>query len=92
MPADWYDPEPEPVAVSISACGTACTKLLKHQCPQGQPTPKGATCEERCRTYEATGLVTFHPRCVSRIKSTLTDAQVCKAATACEKQTAKLLA
>lgn len=89
IPADWYDPEPSPPAVSVSACPAACAKLLKHGCPEGQPTPKGATCEERCRTYEASGLVTFHPRCVALVKSTLTDAQVCKAAKACEKQRSK---
>ena len=86
IPADWYDPEPGPSAAPRDVCAAACTRLRNHACPEGQPSPKGATCEERCHTYEKSNLVSFHPACVARVKDSLSDDKVCRAAKACEKQ------
>jgi hypothetical protein len=47
---DAAPPPPPPTCVDTeSMCCRSCLVLLEHQCTEGQPTAKGATCEERCQ-------------------------------------------
>lgn len=78
-----FDPAPREEIEPIEACAPACEKLLRHGCPQGQPTAHGHACERRCRDHERSGLVSWNPRCVARIRDVVPT--FCDVATACEK-------
>lgn len=66
-------PRPEPAPLGDSAapgdCSAACSHLRDLGCPAGQPTPKGASCEEVCQSTEDSGVVTLNPACVARAAS-----------------------
>jgi len=50
-------------------CATACDHLRELGCPEAEPTPGGATCEEVCRNAEASGTFTLNPRCIAELGS-----------------------
>jgi len=64
-------PGPEPVrphppdpAPAPEACDAACDKWRQLGCPEGQPTPNGASCEDVCRNAEESGATVLNPACV----------------------------
>lgn len=62
-------PHPSPEPPAPEACVVACERLQELGCPEGDPTPAGASCVEVCRATETSGLVTLRPACVARIQS-----------------------
>lgn len=66
-PAD-ADPEIE-LLLKQDRCAAACSNLRRLSCPEAKPTPKGAPCEEVCRSVEKSGLASYHPVCVARVRS-----------------------
>ena len=46
-------------------CAAACTTLRAHHCAAGDPTPKGASCEDVCQNTESSGYASMNPRCVA---------------------------
>jgi hypothetical protein len=48
-------PGPAPVPVTAS-CETSCDHLRAMHCKEGDPTPRGGTCEEVCRVATANGV------------------------------------
>lgn len=62
-PQDPPPPTPVPPPAP-DACGPACERFREFGCPEGQPTPQGAPCEEFCRNAEESGAITLNPLCV----------------------------
>lgn len=66
-------PSPVPVDVvpSIDAggCDGACARLRQLNCPEGNSTPEGASCEQVCRNTMAVGLVDIGTDCLRAINS-----------------------
>lgn len=78
-PAPAPDPAPTvfvPPPPGQTPCEGACARLVALGCPEGQPTPKGATCVAVCQNAEDSGVLSLWPDCVSK-------AQSCEAARAC---------
>ena len=63
------------------SCAHACARLRELDCPGGEPTDAGTTCEEVCRDTEASGVARFCPDDVAQI-TTCTDLD--RAFSACE--------
>jgi hypothetical protein len=43
--------QPPPVSrVTVENCATACSQLRALDCPEGKPTPRGASCEAVCES------------------------------------------
>lgn len=68
------DPPPDyptrirPIEAGTPAdCKAACDHLRSLGCEEGNPTPKGATCEDVCNSVESSGTVTLDPGCVANI-------------------------
>ena len=59
-----------------SDCQRACDNLRKLHCSAGEPTSKGASCEEVCMNTESSGYASMNPRCEATASS-------CEAADAC---------
>jgi len=67
---DVVQPGPAPHDAGTPAdCKTACDHLRALKCPEGEPTPKGATCETVCNHAEQSGTVTLWPGCVVKIQT-----------------------
>lgn len=65
-----YTPIDGPVAAGTEAdCQAACAALRAHHCPDGDPTPRGGTCEAVCLNTERSGYASMHPACVAKIDS-----------------------
>ncbi len=50
-------------------CAAACSHLRDLGCPEGEPTPGGATCEDWCTAVEDSGAATLNPECLAGVKS-----------------------
>lgn len=55
-----------PVRPDVPSCASACGRLADLGCEAGQPTPKGASCEEVCLNAERSGFALWDVGCVTR--------------------------
>lgn len=49
-----------------AGCARACENLRALGCPEGEPTPDGATCETWCSGVQKSGAYTLDTECVTR--------------------------
>lgn len=64
----------------LSECGKACTSYRKSGCKEGDPTPRGASCEEICENRLSEDLFPDYParlKCIAKSTS-CTEARNCK--------------
>ena len=54
-------------ARSLATCASACARLATLSCPEGRPTPSGASCLEVCLAARASRIA-LPIACVSRAK------------------------
>lgn len=76
-------PNPPPVDRDASApatCGDVCTHYRELGCKQGNPTPKGASCETVCENYQTSGIAKWNLACRVGVKS-------CESLDDCERPT-----
>jgi hypothetical protein len=63
-------PPPAPHDAGTPAdCTAACEHLRALKCPEGEPTAKGATCEDVCNHAEQSGTITLWPGCMVKLKA-----------------------
>lgn len=59
----------QPDAGTPADCDAACKHLRALKCPEGEPTAKGASCEDVCNNAENSQTITLSPVCVVKIKT-----------------------
>lgn len=57
----------QPDAGTPADCSAACDRLRELKCPEGEPTPGGASCEDVCNNAEQSETITLMPSCVMKI-------------------------
>lgn len=77
QPAQDAGADAGPAPVEGDACAHACTAYRRLRCEEGEPTARGAPCEDVCRNAAERG-IDLAPR-----PSCFDDSQSCAAARAC---------
>ena len=61
-----------PVPPPGATCLSACANLVRHDCPAGKPTAKGASCKDVCENFQASGIARWNLECMSTAESCAT--------------------
>jgi hypothetical protein len=69
------DAAPQPDAAKVDIYARACRNLRALHCPDGDPTPAGASCETVMRTVNGTGAATVAATCIAAAKSCADEAR-----------------
>jgi len=68
VPPVTVDALTAPDARKTYTCGDACAHLRALKCKMGNPTPRGATCEEVCDNVQGSGLASWNLGCIAAVK------------------------